>query len=383
MHDANKIEAVIDRVAWPSLLSLSIVRPSLLVPSLWYPYGWEEPATSKFCNLAVMNVEHANAAMMLRLPNMMLYFASLNDELSAYWFGTGDYHGLDEEDSARMASITSKSTWEAITDAGNRQKATETYQKLLSIYVASPGEAAASNSPGPFAPWVVLTLLIVGGIMITLILVLALSWMLCTYLEQRTLRAVQEMKWKVAADDAENSANVLSFPLVLVNAVDFLRSGSFVPYERLRDERKLAVLDTLGKIERFRENCFIIFPSCEWLDWGLSSPKEQDYETMCSAVRAAAEMLCTGAELDMTKIFFWAHFCSNSPATPCDPRSGGRFSATCTPLRATCSSLLQHWKGRLPTLLVDCAVLSCWLRSCTQGSGTCFCVRLLRVTSCR
>ena len=305
MHDFLVIEAVIDRQSSGRLDALSIVRPSLLAPSIWYPYGWKDPFISEFCSLAVHNLEHANAVMTLRLPSAAQYFRAAESVLTAYWLGTGYYAGLIDEVGAALASTSLKSMLEAITESGNRQTAIDNYRKLLNIFVDRSSEDVTNRSALPFERWVLCTLSIAGGVMIALIGVLSAGCVIYTYRQQRTLRASLQEKWEETADCVESSIGVLSFPMVLVSLVDLLSCNSVMPYERLRDDGMLIFLDSVGKIQRFRMTSFIIFLSHEGSRCAASDLEMQDFETLRSTVRAAAEVLCTGAELDLTKMYVW------------------------------------------------------------------------------
>ena len=70
MNDTNMLEAVVNPPSWPNPFVGSFVKPSLLVPSVWTPYGWSDTAVSMVCATATSNMNHPNAYIGLRYPTL-------------------------------------------------------------------------------------------------------------------------------------------------------------------------------------------------------------------------------------------------------------------------------------------------------------------------
>ena len=73
MSDANMLEAVVHPPSWPNSFAGTFVKPSPLVPNIWTPDGWRDPAVSMFRATTTSNMHHPNAYIGLRLPNAFEY----------------------------------------------------------------------------------------------------------------------------------------------------------------------------------------------------------------------------------------------------------------------------------------------------------------------
>ena len=313
MNDANQIEAVINPL---NSVGLSIVRPSLLVPSLWKEHGWQDPAVSLFSAISTANAEHPNVALDLRLPNAIAYRSVIADTVTSYWLGTGDYHDLTVEEGALRAAAEIQLRMQAITDLGDLDVAIENYHKMLGIYM-EPTDEARVRSFSEIPNWAMWTSGILVGILCVIFASLGLGWLTMTHLHRRRLRAKDEEKMMCIIDEAKAAVTYLHFPMAVVGASDFLELDHLVNYESLREEGKLVFLTSLSKIEEFKEErCIVVF-SHQWLGWSSSDPLGTHFRTMCSAVRVLAQMMTDRGDAKVQSIndvYIWVDVCSTTQA---------------------------------------------------------------------
>ena len=290
VKDANQIEAVVSPPSWPNLLGLSIIRPSLLVPSLWKEHGWQDPAVSMFSTVGSANAEHPNAALSLRLPNAPAYLDALSSVVTSYLLATEDYQDLTDEEGAIIAAAAAKVRMQAVTDAGDLDETIKNYQKELGIYVEPEDQVAVRKTFEVLPRWAVWTVGTLGGILCLLLVTFSVVWLALTYLQRRRLQAKERNRMLHIIEDAESAMDRLCFPMAVIGAEDFIDLQGLVDYEILREAGKLRFLDSAAKIEKFKEECFIIVFSHQWLGWRSPDPSGTHFETMCSVVRVAAEM---------------------------------------------------------------------------------------------
>jgi len=205
MNDANQIEAVINPL---NSLGLSIVRPSLLVPSLWKEHGWQDPAVSLFSAISTANAEHPNVALDLRLPNAIAYWSVIADTVTSYWLRTGDFHDLTVEEGARRAAAEIQLQMQGITDLGDLDVAIENYPKMLGIYV-EPTDEARVRAVTEIPNWAVWASGILVGILCVIFASLDLVWLTVTHLHRRRLRAKDVERMMCIIDEAKAAVSYL------------------------------------------------------------------------------------------------------------------------------------------------------------------------------
>lgn len=285
--------------------AVSFVKPKNLVPDIFFEYGWQEPAVTLYCNAMTQNIESANAALELRLPNNDEYFSAAKGPLVQYWNNTGEYADVSDEEGAILVTRAMKTAMQQVTDVGDLATAVANYQKELSVYV-EPEEQASSDHP-LLPEWVLFGgLAFLGSLIVVIVVFAAVRWVYVTYRQKQQLKQRQQRAWEQLIDEAEVSASLLGCPMSLVSAENFLSAGRLVNLEDLRDLGKVRVLDTLEKVYRFQEAHFIVFLSHQWISWGEADPDGVHYSTMCAAVRQCAEQLHT----DLGAMYIWVDVCS-------------------------------------------------------------------------
>ena len=305
MNDANVIETVINPGSWPNWLPTGLVRPSLLVPSVWTPYGWRDPGLSAFCTTFTTNMEHPNANIGLRLPNALEYLFEMEEILQAYMLELGDFAGLDEEESAVLASRRLSDALEEVTNRWDRTALVAAYQKSLNVYVAETASSTARRGE-VFPPWAVHAVagMLSGSLCLTSCVFL--FWLASTLRQQHRLRRKQQEAWKDIVEAADAYSTSLGCPMALVSATDFFDLGCLVEFETLREEGKLRVLDNADKVSSFRQKFLIIALSHQWFGVSSVDPDGVHYQTMCAAVREVTKV----AKSTMDRVFLWVDICS-------------------------------------------------------------------------
>ena len=305
MNDANMLEAVVTPPSWPNLFPGAFVKPSLLVASEWKPHGWLDPAVSLYCATMTSNLEHPNAVVGWRLPIARELYDVAKEITTAYWRGTGDFEGLDDEAGAILAAALITTAFQRIIDRGDRESLLATFQKSLNIFVAAPAETPAREVE-VFPVWAVHAVVGILSGTVCLAVSVFVCWLTSTLMQQRRLRARQEEAWEEILDDAEVYTTSLRCPMALVSAADLLAFGCLTQFEAIRDSGKQRVLDTMEKIADFRKEFVIVFLSHHWLAWTSPDPQGVHHKTMMAAVDRVSDM----ANVGIDKIFLWVDFCS-------------------------------------------------------------------------
>lgn len=117
--------------------------------------------------------------------------------------------------------------------------------------------------------------------------------------------------WKEAREEgmarvqrAAKTINVLSSPMVLMPASEFLKMGNWECHEHWRDEGKLRSLDSLEEIVAFQQKNYIVFISHQWL--GFMMPDTED----CVQLRAMQGALRVVQKETDKKMFVWLDYIS-------------------------------------------------------------------------
>ena len=303
MSDTNMVEGVLNTTSWPKILTGTVVKPSLLVPSVWTPYGWGDPAVSMVCATAVANMNHANAVIGWRLPNAHEYHDAMEDILIGYWRGTGEFEDLDQDVGAVVVSARLSTALQEVTERRDREALIVSYQKSLNIYAKD--QTLRREGEGDIIPyWAVFTIAGMLGGTVCLACSFVVYWLISTVLQRHRLHAQQRETWDSIVDAAENYAASLGCPMALVSATNFLDLGCITHFEAIRDADILRVLDTVEKVTEFKRKFVIVFLSYNWLTTPDSNSVH--FETMCAAVRRATNI----ANVSLDRVFLWVYNCS-------------------------------------------------------------------------
>ena len=312
MSDANMLEAVVNPPSWPNGFPGTFVKPSLLVPSVWTPYGWRDPALSMVLAAATSHMDHTNAYFGVRLPNAQDYYHSTLEILIPFWRGTGEYKDIGQDAGAVVVSARLTTALQEVTAREDREELIITYQKSLNIYVME--QTTSTETKGDVIPtWAVYTIAGMLGFTACLASSLSLCWLILTVRQRHRLRTRQRATWESIVDEAENYAISLGCPMALISATHFLDFGCLTPFEAIRDAGKLRVLDTMEKIEDFQKSFILVFLSHRWLALTTPDPNSVHFETICGAVRRASRI----ANVSLDKVFLWVDF-SSIPQDGCE-----------------------------------------------------------------
>ena len=146
MNDDNMLEAIVKPLSWTNYFSVTFVRPTSFVPSVWVSSSWRGPGLSMYCATYAANLEHPKVAIALRLPNALEYYAAISDILRIHRSGEGEFQDLDEDAAAFLASRRLTAALEEVTDRRDRSELILTFQKSLNIFDAESTQKALRRS---------------------------------------------------------------------------------------------------------------------------------------------------------------------------------------------------------------------------------------------
>merc|ERR1712226_703161 len=101
------------------------------------------------------------------------------------------------------------------------------------------------------------------------------------------MNAVKDEKdsLRVRCQTAVKAVSYLNFGIVLMSVEEFCSLGRLCPYERLRDNCRVKILDRYVDAQKFIANArHCIFFSHQWLGWEHPDPTNIHYETMVRAL---------------------------------------------------------------------------------------------------
>ena len=329
MNDGNMLEAFVNPPSSPNFLVGSMVRPTLLVPSVWMPYGWSDPGLSLYCATQTANTEHSNANVGLRLHTALEYFYVTREILTVFLRDEGEFEDLDDDAGAVAASVSITTALQDVTRRGDRNALIGIYQKSLNIHVSKQAETTARRGE-VFPPWAVYAVVGMLSIAACIFFFVFACWLTSTVRQRRRLRAKQQSTWEEILDDAEAYSTSLGCPMALVSTMDFLDLERLVKFEDLREQGRLRVLDTIDKVLEFRKKFLVMYVSHQWCAWSVPDPNGVHYRTICAAVRTFAQVahvsvgrsLLVGGLLLHTagplphRHFQSHHFCQHPPRAP-------------------------------------------------------------------
>lgn len=333
INDANFLDSTVHPATWPNLVASSPMRPSLMVPSVWSPYGWGDPALSMLCATMTTHLEHPNVFPGIRLLNSAEYLHVTQDILSAFWYATGEYEGLDDEASSKVASERLSSAWEQVTSLRDRTTLIVSYQKSLNIYVV-PSNSTSLVSVKVLPTWFLPVVIGISGGTAGIAFFGCFCWLTAIIRHRRRLYAKQLRLWSSIVDDAEAYTASLAFPMAVVGVSNFLQLGCLVPFETLRNDGKLRFLDTFQKIRDLQQNGAVIFVSHLWLGWSTPDPDGVHFEAVCAAVLEACRMVTLATDR-LDRVFIWIDFCS----IPQDHVATRELAVSSVPLYAAVSDV--------------------------------------------
>jgi hypothetical protein len=111
--------------------------------------------------------------------------------------------------------------------------------------------------------------------------------------------------------EAVMEAHKLKHPMVVCCASVFMQLGALVSYENLRDTGKLVILDTMEKVEAFRQKHLVVFISHQWLGWGAPDPNGDHHKAIVNSIKQVQESVMHpngGRKVPMNEIYIWVDF---------------------------------------------------------------------------
>ena len=304
MNDGNMLEALVNPPSFPNFFAGSMVRPAVLVPSVWMPYGWSDPGLSSYCATQAANIEHSNAYIGLRLPTSLEYLAAVKEILVVFLRDEGEFEDLDAQAGAVAASVSLTAALQDVTRRGDRNALISIYQRSLNIYVSKQAATTARRAE-VFPPWAVYAVVGMLSIAACIFFFVFACWLTSTVRQRRRLRAKQQSAWEEILDGAEAYTTSLSCPMALVSTTDFLDLERLVKFEDLREQGRLRVLDTIDKVLEFRKKFLVMYVSHQWCAWSVPDPNGVHYRTICASVRTFAQV----AHVSVDEVFLWVDFC--------------------------------------------------------------------------
>lgn len=149
--------------------------------------------------------------------------------------------------------------------------------------------------------WVLVVAGIAGGLAM---LLLAISMLL----ENRAKNLLKEERVLAYQEDvvaAEETITVLTHPMVLLEANDFMAAGKLLRHEDLRAKGSLLYVDNIDDIASLRRTKHIIFLSHQWLGFHEPDAEGHHFAAMCKALRAVKLQLAGTKEL-----YVWCDYSS-------------------------------------------------------------------------
>ena len=122
------------------------------------------------------------------------------------------------------------------------------------------------------------------------------------------LHRKQQAVWKEIVGVAESYSTSLGCPKALVSAIGFFDLGCLVTFGTLREDGTLRVLDTIEKVDKLKEKCFIIFLSHQWFKLEVVDPSGVHRKTVWAGVRGTIVV----ANCSLVQVFLWSDGCSLS-----------------------------------------------------------------------
>eukprot|EP00756_Hemistasia_phaeocysticola_P028128 Hpha_TRINITY_DN16160_c0_g2::TRINITY_DN16160_c0_g2_i1::g.3154::m.3154 len=198
--------------------------------------------------------------------------------------------------------------WSAITRTeGGARAQTDRYRETIGL---QPLPVPAGDKDDAWVIPVVIGLasfigliFVVGGIM----------WVYTTYKEKKALQEKREIEYRRAIVMAEEDAGALGHPMVLCHSSNFMGMPHLTSYEELRNAGKLVYLDTLEKIQAFKEKHLIVFLSHQWLGWGIPDPDNVHHNAMKEALRqvvSRCRRTGKGGLATLDDLYVWCDFVS-------------------------------------------------------------------------
>merc|ERR1712060_291632 len=110
-------------------------------------------------------------------------------------------------------------------------------------------------------------------------------------LRAKELQDEKERMNRMQIRTAEEGALKMGHPMVLCQASYFVTMPGLLPYENLRDEGKLVILDTEEELRAFKMLHMIVFLSHQWLSYKHPDPSHIHHRTMIEAIKQLQKKL--------------------------------------------------------------------------------------------
>uniref|UniRef100_A0A7S4K0D7 Uncharacterized protein n=1 Tax=Odontella aurita TaxID=265563 RepID=A0A7S4K0D7_9STRA len=209
--------------------------------------------------------------------------------------------------SKEQFAINLRRRWDAITKThGGGRDQINSYRGTMDL---EPLKEEGGSDDAWVMPLVIALSATIGFILVAIVV----GWVFITYREKRRLMRIREAEYERAIRTAEEDAGALGHPMVLCSARNFMKLPSLTAYEDLRNQGKLVYLDTLEKIQAFKEQHLIVFLSHQWLGWGIPDPDNIHHNAMTEALRQVitrCRRTGVGSKATLDEMYVWCDFVS-------------------------------------------------------------------------
>ena len=116
-----------------------------------------------------------------------------------------------------------------------------------------------------------------------------------------------EQLMEATLNEAIRALHELDYPLHLVRGDEFFEEGKLMRHEVLRNTHKLTVLDSLPDVDAFiSAGKHVVFFSHQWTSFTLPDPSNQQFTTMCVALKELCKR--NGWNENLKDVFVWVDF---------------------------------------------------------------------------